>query len=184
MADRNRVIGDAVAVDIPGMRPNKNAVYDPVSGLAKWVIEIPGMRPNGDAVNGIVDIHVSTEVASGRAGNAFVISANGKTLKTREFDLKTAPDRAGLVLSSLEGSIEAKSFSIRPDNEVVRKLHPGLIGSPSVVLHHFGVDDRYAFWRSHLKTQISRLDSEGERRTSFAGVRSLPPSETRRRCSD
>ncbi len=119
--------------------------------------------------------HYSRENTFGKFRNGFVISGNGTTLRTQEFDLRMDNTReiagvvegtrrakkfdvdlapGGLELSCAEGSIKANSFTLKAADEDLMKIHPGLVETPSVVLHHFGVDPGYERWRSRLRARI------------------------------
>jgi hypothetical protein len=144
--------------DIHGVNFNIRTIWNPFmhgvnySGVVQ--VDIPGIRIQGGVVKGAVDLHVSKDHALGHFKNGFVVSANGTTVKAGEFDLRTDPGDGGLVLSCAEGSIKAKSFTLKPDDDALMRIHPGLIAAPSTVIHHFGVDPGYAQWRSHLKDQL------------------------------
>jgi hypothetical protein len=49
-----------------------------------------------------------------------------------------------LELSCAEGSIKARSLIVKPDEDALTRIHPALVDTPSTVLHHVGVDPRYA----------------------------------------
>ena len=123
------------------------------SGAVK--VQIPGIRQARGVVPGrgggkASDAHLltrhfhlfQTSDTPGRFRHGFVVSAGGKTLKTREFDVEPSPDRRSLVLSSAEGSLTANAFALKPDEDDLVKYHPGLLTASSAVLHRFGVDPR------------------------------------------
>ena len=107
--------------------------------------------------------HLSTSDTPGRFRHGFVVSAGGKTLKTREFDVEPSPDRGGLVLSCEEGSLTAHSFALKPDEDDLVKFHPGLLTASSAVIHRFGVDPAYAEWRSHVTIALPSPHSRSDR---------------------
>ena len=114
---------------------------------------IPGLRDAGSVIDDIVNMHITPELAVGKMKNGFVVSANGITLKVWVFDVKTDLESGDLMLSYPEGTIKANTFIIRPDDDALMKIHPGLIAAPSAVIHHFGVEPGYEEWRSHLKAR-------------------------------
>jgi CxxC motif-containing protein (DUF1111 family) len=114
---------------------------------------VPGVKVTGSVISGIVWRHVSPENALG-IKNGFVVSANGTSLKARQFDVNTDRKTGGLVLSCAQGTLKAKTFLIRPDDDILRKIHPGLVATPSTVIHHFSVDSSYRQWRRHLVARI------------------------------
>jgi CxxC motif-containing protein (DUF1111 family) len=139
-----------VRVQIPGIRPAKGVVPGRGGGKAS------------DAHLSTRHFHLSPADTPGRFRHGFVVSAGGKTLKTREFDVEPSPDRRELVLSCEEGSLTGHSFALKPDEDDLVKFHPGLLTASSAVIHRFGVDPAYAEWRSHLTIALpsphSRID--------------------------
>jgi hypothetical protein len=122
---------------------------------------------------GVLDLHLSTVSAGGRFRDGFVLSANRKTLKSREFDIRININGGDLVLSCAAGSIKAKSFTLKPDEESLRQIHPGLVAAPSAVLHHYGVDPGYEAWRSGLRARIPAPGVRSNRGLAIAGGRIL-----------
>ncbi len=121
------------------------------------VLNIPGIHgafPSASSFLGIVHCRYSTADARGSFREGFVFSANGTTLRGREFELNTDPNGGGLVLSCAEGSLRAKSFTLKPDEEAMRKIHPALAAAPSAAIHLHGVDPYYQGWRTRLKNRI------------------------------
>jgi hypothetical protein len=133
--------------------------------------EIPGSRLTYD--DGFVDFHSSTRFVGRQFRDGFVLSANGKTLKAREFDLRTSPDGDGFLLSCAAGSITAKSFTIKPDEDALRTIHPGLVAAPSAVLHRYGVDPGYEEWRSRLTAWLRPPGVRSDRALAIPGGRIL-----------
>ncbi len=113
------------------------------------------------AVDGVVCFHLASGADSGRFRNGYVISAGGKTLRVREFDLRLSETGGECVLSSSAGSITAKSFNVKPDEDALREIHPALVAAPSAALHNYGVDPGYEAWRSRL---MARIPPPGTRR--------------------
>jgi hypothetical protein len=142
-----------------------------------------------------INIHFSKDPAFGWFRNGFVITAKGTTLRTQEFDVRInltelsgaadlisaansvsgrvidkTTDAGGFYnLSCAEGSISASSFTLKPDEDALRMIHPALVDTPSTVLHHFGVDPRYAKWRSHLKARLPAPRSRNTTQLTLAG---------------
>ena len=141
----------AVKVQIPGIRQARGVVPGRGGGKAS------------DAHLSTRHFHLSTSDTPGRFRHGFVVSAGGKTLKTREFDVEPSPDRRSLVLSSAEGSLTANAFALKPDEDDLVKYHPGLLTASSAVLHRFGVDSAYAEWRSHLTIALPSPHSRSDR---------------------
>ncbi|MGP0063025.1 MAG: di-heme oxidoredictase family protein [Isosphaeraceae bacterium] len=141
----------AVKVQIPGIRQARGVVPGRGGGKAS------------DAHLSTRHFHLSTSDTPGRFRHGFVVSAGGKTLKTREFDVEPSPDRRSLVLSSAEGSLTANAFALKPDEDDLVKYHPGLLTASSAVLHRFGVDPAYAEWRSHLTIALPSPHSRSDR---------------------
>jgi hypothetical protein len=77
------------------------------------------------------------------------------------------------VLSCAAGSITAKSFTLKPDEDALRRIHPGLVAGPSAVIHHYGVDPRYEAWRSRLMARIRASGVRSDRGLKIAGGRIL-----------
>ena len=124
-----------------------------------------------------------------------MITAKGTTLRTQEFDVRInlteltgasdlisatnivgsrvaskTTDPSGVYnLSCAEGSITASSFTLKPDEDALRMIHPALVDTPSTVLHHFGVDPRYAKWRSHLKARLPAPRSRNTTQLTIVG---------------
>jgi CxxC motif-containing protein (DUF1111 family) len=103
-----------------------------------------------------IEVHFSIDRGFGRFRNGFVISGKGTTLRTREFEVRDNRTNASgfFDLTCAEGSINANSFTVKPDDDLLRTIHPALIDTPNTALHHFGVDPRYARWRSQLKARF------------------------------
>ena len=136
---------------------------DPRIRPARGVVLGRGAGRATDVYLATDDFHLSTSDTFGRFRNGFVVSADGKTLKAREFDVKPSPDGDGLVLSCPEGSLKARSFALKPDEDDLIKLHPGLLTASSAVIHRFGVDPAYAEWRSRLKAGLPNPRSRSDR---------------------
>ena len=117
----------------------------------------------------IITVHYSKSLDGDSFRNGFVISANGTTLRTREFDLRYNLRDGPFELSCAEGLIKASSFTVKPDEDALRTIHPALVDTPSTVLHHFGVDPRYAKWRSHLKAKLPAPQSRNTRQLTLPG---------------
>jgi hypothetical protein len=113
-----------------------------------------GLPFDGNLAQRIINVHYAAEGLSGMYRNGFTVSVNGTTLKTQEFDMKMDLVRGEIELTCAAGSFKGKSFSVKADEDALRKVHPGLVDSLSVVLHHFGVDPDYDRWRSRLRRQI------------------------------
>ncbi len=164
-------IGGHITDATDGIRskpPNRGPIFGSVE------IFMPGAQPAplGGIVNGgIVDMHSAPERLPGRFKEGFSITANGVTLKTPEFTLKTAPDGDGLVISCAEGSLHSKTFTLKPDEEALRKVHPGLVAASSAAIHHFGVDPGYETWRRRLKTRLRSAHSDGAMGLEICGGR-------------
>jgi CxxC motif-containing protein (DUF1111 family) len=124
-------------------------------------------------VDDILDVHFSTGHANGRFRDGLVFSANGTTLKGREFDLRMNLNDGISVLSCAAGSITAKSFTLKPDEDALRQIHPTLVAAPSAVIHHYGVDSRYEAWRSRLMARIPAPGVRSDRGLQIAGGRIL-----------
>jgi hypothetical protein len=118
-----------------------------------------------------LNVHFSKDPAVGWFRNGFVISGNGTTLRTQEFDVRNnrTNARGTFELSCAEGSINASSFTLKPDEDALRRIHPALVDMPSTVLHHFGVDPGYARWRSHLNAQLPASRSRNTTQLTLAG---------------
>jgi Di-haem oxidoreductase, putative peroxidase len=142
-----------------------------------------------------INVHFSKDPAFGWFRHGFVITAKGTTLRTQEFDVrinltelsgaadiisaanvvsgrvidKTTDARGFYNLSCAEGSISASSFTLKPDEDALRMIHPALVDTPSTVLHHFGVDPRYAKWRSHLRARLPAPRSRNTTQLALAG---------------
>jgi hypothetical protein len=147
---RSGIGGGPVKVQIPGIRPARGVVPGRGGGKA------------GDAHLLTGHFHLSPADTPGRFRHGFVVSAGGKTLKTREFDVEPSPDRRGLVLSCEEGSLEGHSFALKPDEDDLVKFHPGLLTASSAVIHRFGVDPAYAEWRSHVTIALPSPHSRSD----------------------
>jgi hypothetical protein len=76
---------------------------------------------------------------------------------------------AALICKQLNCSIDASSFTLNLDEDALRMIHPALVNTPSTVLHHFGVDPRYAKWRSHLKARLPARRSRNTTQLTLAG---------------
>jgi mono/diheme cytochrome c family protein len=113
--------------------------------------------------------HFSSENPLGKFRNGFLVSWNGTTLRTREFDVRTNLAEDVLEFSCAEVSFKAKSFTLKADEDDLRRIHPGLVETPSVVLHHHGVEPGYARWRSLLKARIPAPGSTGREGLMIAG---------------
>ncbi len=140
-----------VGVQIPGIRPARGVVVGRGGGRAR------------DAHLLTRSFHLSTSDTPGRFRHGFVVSAGGKTLKAREFDVEPSPDGDGLVLSCEEGSLTAHSFALKPDEDDLVKFHPGLLTASSAVIHRFGVDPAYAEWRYHVTIALPGPHSRSDR---------------------
>ena len=142
-----------------------------------------------------INVHFSKDAALSWFRHGFVITAKGTTLRTQEFDVrinltkatgvsdlisaantvpsgvrsKTTDASGAYSLSCAEGSIDANSFTVKPDDDALRTIHPALVDTPSTVLHHFGVDHRYAKWRSHLKSRLPAPRSRNTTQLALAG---------------
>jgi CxxC motif-containing protein (DUF1111 family) len=137
---------------------------------------VPDLTPiseRADLVYGIAYLHLSTGPAGGRFRDGLVFSANGMTLKAHEFDLRLNLNRGDSVLSCAAGSITAKSFTLKPDEDALRQIHAGLVAAPSAVIHHDGVDPRYEAWRSRLMARIRTSGVRSDRGLKIAGGRIL-----------
>ncbi len=137
---------------------------------------VPDLTPisaRADLVFGIAHLHLSTGLADGRFRDGLVFSANGTTLKAHEFDLRLNLNGGDSVLSCAAGSITAKSFTLKPDDDAMRRIHPGLVAAPSAVIHHHGVDPRYEAWRSRLLARIRASGVRSDRGPKIAGGRIL-----------
>jgi hypothetical protein len=137
---------------------------------------VPDLTPiseRADLVNGIAYLHLSTGPAGGRFRDGLVFSANGTTLKAHEFELRLNLNGGDSVLSCAAGSITAKSFTLKPDEDALRQIHAGLVAAPSAVIHHDGVDPRYEAWRSRLMARIPASGVRSDRGLKIAGGRIL-----------
>ena len=137
---------------------------------------VPDLTPiseRADLVYGIADLHLSTRPAGGRFRDGLVFSANGTTLKAHEFELRLNLNGGDSVLSCAAGSITAKSFTLKPDEDALRQIHAGLVAAPSAVIHHDGVDPRYEAWRSRLMARIRASGVRSDRGLKIAGGRIL-----------
>jgi hypothetical protein len=124
-------------------------------------------------VDDIAYLHLSTGPAGGRFRDGLVFSANGTTLKAHEFELRLNLKGGDSVLSCAAGSITAKSLALKPDEDALREIHPGLVAAPSAVIHHFGVDPRYEARRARLMARIRASGVRSDRGLRIAGGRIL-----------
>ncbi len=123
------------------------------AGLRVFGIGIPGIPFADSSVDKDFEkFHYSTERLGGKFRDGFVVSVDGRILKTREFDVRW--DGGQVEVSCAEGSFKARTFGLKADEDDLRTIHPGLVATPSVVLHHFGVDPGYEMWRSRLGARI------------------------------
>ena len=142
---------------------------------------IPGVYFRHGSVYEIKHWIISAKRSELKSPNPLVVSANGITLKMEEFELDTNPTLDYVVLSWAQGTIKAKRFTVRPDDDTLKKIHPGLALAPSATIHHFGVDPGYDEWRSRLRAALTHRGSKKDRRC--AGGSSSAPSGMRRRSS-
>lgn len=137
---------------------------------------VPDLRritEQADLAFGTAYLHLSTRPAGGRFRDGLVFSANGTTLKAHDFELQLNLNGGDSVLSCATGSITAESFTLKPDEDALRRVHPGLVAATSAVIHHYGVDPRYEAWRSRLLAGIRASGVRSDRGLKIAGGRIL-----------
>jgi hypothetical protein len=137
------------------------------------VLDLTPISERADLIFGIANLHLSTGRAGGRFRDGLVFSANGTTLKAHEFDLRLNLEGGDSVLSCAAGSLTAKSFTLKPDEDALRQIHPGLVAAPSAVIHRYGVDPHYDAWRSRLMARIRASGVGSDRGSKIAGGRIL-----------
>jgi CxxC motif-containing protein (DUF1111 family) len=114
----------------------------------------------------LVDTLIAPDRNPGFPADGLVLSAGRSRLSGKLFRIQTDRDGHELVATSEEGQIRGETFTVRPDDRALMKIHPGLRLATSAVLHRFGVDPGYERWRSGLKARIpddSAIDLVGAR---------------------
>ena len=154
----------AVGSEISGFGINSREIRIEAGPLAPDLTPILWPLSGVGEANNVLFAHLSTAEARGWFRDGLVFSANGKVLTAHEFDLQMYRDGRDSVLTCAAGSITARSFTLKPDPNALREIHPGLVAAPSVVIHHFGVDPRYEAWRSRLmKARFSAPGARSDR---------------------
>ena len=121
-------VGDEITGEF-GFRSNQISVgnrSDP------RMADLTPISERADLVFGIANLHLSTRPAGGRFRDGLVFSANGTTLKAHEFDLRLNLNGGDSVLSCSAGSITARSFTLKPDDDALGQIHPGLAAAARV----------------------------------------------------
>jgi CxxC motif-containing protein (DUF1111 family) len=159
--DGSTVYRGILSADLPGMP------FQMLHGI------IDGRRPD-------LHLSLSTEDAGGRFRHGFVLVAEGRFLKSHRFIVHAVEGDDFLVVSCAQGSIRAKSFDLKPDEEALRKVHPGLVAAPTAMVHRYGVASRYETWRARLMAHVPAFQG-GDRALVipgakiFASERNSPP---------
>jgi hypothetical protein len=134
-----------------------------------FLTRTPGLTGKNLAVPSsetLVDNLVWPDTGRDVPGDGMVLSAGGSRLSGKMFRIQSDRDGPELLATSGEGEIRGNSFTVRPDDRALLKVHPGLRHATSVVFHRFGVDPRYERWRSDLNARIpadSSLELVGAR---------------------
>jgi CxxC motif-containing protein (DUF1111 family) len=165
--------GAAKAVSIESGGVNLHYSMDSTSFGRDLPFTLPDAAKLMSIKEGAMNLHFSKDRALGWFRNGFVLSGNGTTLRTQEFDVRFDLANASgvLELSCAEGSLKAGSITLKPDDDALRTIHPGLVETPSVVLHHYGVDPGYPKWRSRLRAQIPAPRSKSTQGLAIPGGR-------------
>lgn len=77
-----------------------------------------------------------------------------------------------VLLSASKTSQKARAEQLKKENEVLAKVHPGFASSRSLVLHHFGTDEKYAGWRTKLS-----IFGAGQQQQGMSFIQAAPSFE-------
>jgi hypothetical protein len=136
----------------------------------RTVASIPYSTSRTGHADWVIRVHLSPETVGGRFRDGFVFSANGRTLKAREFDLRMGGLGDDRELTCDQGTIRAKSITLKPDEDALREIHPALVAAPSAVIHHYGVAPGYEAWRARLMARIPSPGARSDRGLPIVGA--------------